>query len=649
MNLRFGGVIVQKLVKDWIFNLDACLDRGMANEGNRRMDLNLYLGLPRRRTESSDLGSDLALGSLPLSEEMSSTNAQSYPPVSEPTQPQGENGELGSQPDAEYIPYSPTYSPASPTSQAGVEAQTFEDVHAPYLPSFVQVSPPAGQDSTEGMALEGSSSNHGEYVPYSLAYVRAAASGPLPGELQEVQEENTHDPYIPVPPTTQDNNDNVSSGSVRAAARFGFTGTEDSALERELIQYPEFRFRRLIEANRRLRGRSYRSRVSFGANSEWSSFSSEALHGLRDTRVSEGVNETNSVSEKASTEGVPVEDLEQDGEKDKSSGSANFDCNVCLDVAKEPVVTSCGHLFCWPCLFQWLHIHCDHRECPVCKGEVAESDITPIYGRGSSGKEIEKEGKVADSSLTIPPRPRGRRAESLRQRISRPLSRRPRDEIGPWSFMFDEELQTRAEELEEPPMLGTLDGTNRRMLTRLMAAQRYRREDSLENLLSFGGNASSTNAAEATNSESLLDRLTVGSHPVLARRGIDFWRRFAFNSILSTDRLTAIAADLSNGVGGMETGASNSVASASTSANPRTSRPFNVQRHVEAAVAADQASASSTIAMIQGDSSIPRDAPAEPSSVGSSRTFRRSRRRNPLPGSLDTDGVNHAYKRRRLN
>lgn len=623
----------------------------MANEGNRRMDLNLYLGLPRRRTESSDLGSDLALGSLPLSEEMSSSNTQSYPPVS---QPEGEIRELGSRPDAEYIPYSPTYSPASPTSQPGVQPQTFEDVHAPYLPSF-QVPTSNGQDSTEGMAIEGSSSNHGEYVPYSLAYVRAAASVPLPGELQEVQEENTHDPYIPVPPTSQANNDNASSGSVRTAAeRYGFTAhqasvLEQSAFERELIQYPEFRFRRLIEANRRLRGRSYRSRVSFGSNSEWNSFPSEALHGLRDARVSDGANETNSVSEKESTEGVPVEDLEEDGEKDKSSGSANFDCNVCLDVAKEPVVTSCGHLFCWPCLFQWLHIHCDHRECPVCKGEVADSDITPIYGRGSSGKEIEKEGKVADSSLKIPPRPRGRRAESLRQRISRPLSRRPRDEIGPWSFMFDEELQTRAEELEEPPMLGTLEGPNRRMLTRLMAAQRFRREDSLENLLSFGGNASSTNVTEAANSESLLDRLTAGSHPVLARRGIDFWRRFAFNSILSTDRLTAIAADLSNGVGGMETGASNSVASASTSANPRASRPINVQRHVDAAAAADQASASSTIAMIQGDSSIPRDTPAEPSSVGSSRTFRRSRRRNPVPGSLDTDGVNHAYKRRRLN
>ena len=32
-----------------------------------------------------------------------------------------------------------------------------------------------------------------------------------------------------------------------------------------------------------------------------------------------------------------------------------FLCAICLDtVSDEPVVTRCGHIFCWPCLYQWL-------------------------------------------------------------------------------------------------------------------------------------------------------------------------------------------------------------------------------------------------------------------------------------------------------
>ena len=33
-------------------------------------------------------------------------------------------------------------------------------------------------------------------------------------------------------------------------------------------------------------------------------------------------------------------------------GPGNFDCNVCYDTAREPVVTMCGHLYCWPCLYR---------------------------------------------------------------------------------------------------------------------------------------------------------------------------------------------------------------------------------------------------------------------------------------------------------
>lgn len=38
------------------------------------------------------------------------------------------------------------------------------------------------------------------------------------------------------------------------------------------------------------------------------------------------------------------------GGGDDEGGS--YDCNVCYDTAREPVVTLCGHLYCWPCLYR---------------------------------------------------------------------------------------------------------------------------------------------------------------------------------------------------------------------------------------------------------------------------------------------------------
>ncbi|XP_057983104.1 uncharacterized protein LOC131167998 [Malania oleifera] len=104
----------------------------------------------------------------------------------------------------------------------------------------------------------------------------------------------------------------------------------------------------------------------------------------------------------------------EDVEKGCSNEGSFFDCNICLDLAWDPVLTCCGHLFCWPCLYRWLHIHSDAKECPVCKGEVTDKSVTPIFGRGNNSREPEE-----DFCLKIPPRPQARRVESLRQNIQR--------------------------------------------------------------------------------------------------------------------------------------------------------------------------------------------------------------------------------------
>ncbi|KAI4300675.1 hypothetical protein L6164_034024 [Bauhinia variegata] len=103
-----------------------------------------------------------------------------------------------------------------------------------------------------------------------------------------------------------------------------------------------------------------------------------------------------------------------DVEKGSGNDGSFFDCNICLDLARDPVVTCCGHLFCWPCLYRWLHVHSDAKECPVCKGEVTIKNVTPIYGRGNNAPDPEE-----DPTLKIPLRPNARRVESLRQTIQR--------------------------------------------------------------------------------------------------------------------------------------------------------------------------------------------------------------------------------------
>nr|GEV07152.1 zinc finger, RING/FYVE/PHD-type [Tanacetum cinerariifolium] len=61
------------------------------------------------------------------------------------------------------------------------------------------------------------------------------------------------------------------------------------------------------------------------------------------------------------------------------------------------------------------------KECLVCKGEVFDSSITPIYENGKNQLVLKLE-----SGVKIPPRPRARRVESIRQqRVVRGISHIP--------------------------------------------------------------------------------------------------------------------------------------------------------------------------------------------------------------------------------
>ncbi|XP_078501979.1 E3 ubiquitin-protein ligase RNF5 isoform X2 [Lissotriton helveticus] len=85
------------------------------------------------------------------------------------------------------------------------------------------------------------------------------------------------------------------------------------------------------------------------------------------------------------------------------SAGATFECNICLDTARDAVISLCGHLFCWPCLHQWLETRPDRQECPVCKAGISRDKVIPLYGRGSTSQQ--------DPRLKTPPRPQGQRPE----------------------------------------------------------------------------------------------------------------------------------------------------------------------------------------------------------------------------------------------
>ena len=65
-------------------------------------------------------------------------------------------------------------------------------------------------------------------------------------------------------------------------------------------------------------------------------------------------------------------------ESKKETGT-NFECTICLDTAKEPVLTKCGHMFCWPCIYNWLESKNGRAKCPNCKNIITKDDLIPVY------------------------------------------------------------------------------------------------------------------------------------------------------------------------------------------------------------------------------------------------------------------------------
>lgn len=52
-------------------------------------------------------------------------------------------------------------------------------------------------------------------------------------------------------------------------------------------------------------------------------------------------------------------------------------CTLCLEMFKDPSVTTCGHVFCWICVRDWVR---EKPECPLCRQDLLLSKVLPLRG-----------------------------------------------------------------------------------------------------------------------------------------------------------------------------------------------------------------------------------------------------------------------------
>lgn len=583
------------------------MDADEAAGSSRRMDLNLYLGLFRGpRPRRSDLGSDLALSTpMPSSPSSSAASVDAPPPPPPPPEPlhppySPSRADLSPPPPEVYSPYNPEDSPVP-------------DAHLSYMQPPELLTPgPRNMPPPESLTIS--------RIREGLRELRDALHPPPPPPLMRASELLGWE-------------DRPSSST--ASSTF-FPDTAD-------------RYRRLLEqtSSRWLRPRRFRSDLPPLSSEARPSGQDAAEPVPQHEPAADDTNELNKVAVNGSELGAS-----QDFSEERGKTAAAFECNICFEMASEPVVTSCGHLFCWPCLYQWLNVYSNHKECPVCKGEVTEANITPIYGRGNSAVEkTVEDGKPPGP--TIPPRPHGNRLESVRQQFynMRPISRGLGEAHGilsSWRRLLDQQIMSSVSRFEGPSESAAQEVNEIRQRARLrgLALTTRMRARRLQIEAQMRPDGSSTNPDNGLTGNNASESLTGNNASGSSRRGsttrvsdgLELLERLAFG----TERLASAMSDLRRIASPSQYGGS------ASSSNPQNNEPAVDGAHIAGAPSADQASNSSTVAVIQGDAGISESA-GEPSNAGSSRSLRRRGRSNAL-GSLDVDGGGlQRNKRRRMN
>lgn len=208
-----------------------------------------------------------------------------------------------------------------------------------------------------------------------------------------------------------------------------------------------------------------------------------------------------------------------------------FSCNICFDDVSDPVVTQCGHLYCWGCLFRWIEpgltymerqalnlpanvgvsmtvpVDQSHRVCPVCKSPCSVTSVIPIYVRND-----EQQNHTSNiNSNNVP-----LSTTSLHNQASRDYGGLSEPENSPESF--DDSVNF---ELNNPPEDSLTDETSPSGDFGLRQRLRFRSSDSQI------PNASDATASTVAGGEDLLPPPeVVPARPVPRRR-----RSFSENAV----------------------------------------------------------------------------------------------------------------------
>ena len=66
---------------------------------------------------------------------------------------------------------------------------------------------------------------------------------------------------------------------------------------------------------------------------------------------------------------------------------SEFSCPICMSEANYPVLTRCGHIYCYACLKLWL-TSSRESSCAVCRAPISlTSGLTPVYAGRKEGED----------------------------------------------------------------------------------------------------------------------------------------------------------------------------------------------------------------------------------------------------------------------